>query len=475
MHSSTESVVITPVDATTINTATMRRHAQELFLAGINAAHPRTLTRNAMRLDRTPDGATVLVVQPVYGKALCFELDHYHHVLVVGCGKAAVPMAQAVEELLKARIEQGLITTKYGFAKPTGTDATLERIAVLEAAHPVPDEAGLRAAMQTLQIAKQATEHDLIINLVSGGGSALWMLPAEGLTLSDVQRLTELLLASGATIHQMNCVRKHITQLQGGQLAKRTRATILSLILSDVVGDVLDVIASGPTVTDTTTFADALSVLEHYSLIDQAPKTIIEYLQRGTAGHIQETPKTPPVNATNALIGSNVIALQHIKELAQSLGYNVVIEDTALQGEAREVAIRLVQRALSLAHQAQAREQPLCLIAGGETTVTVHGTGIGGRNQEMALAAALELHGRNDLVFLSGGTDGNDGPTNAAGGLVDGQTIERGKAQEKNPYEALRNNDSYHFLQATGDLVITGATQTNVMDIQILLHAGTQI
>jgi hydroxypyruvate reductase len=363
-------------------------------------------------------------------------------------------------------IEAGLVATKHGFTASQPETELHQSFTILEAGHPIPDESSVQAALRTLAMIQHLAEDDLVINLVSGGGSSVWTLPAEGLSLPELQRVTDLLLASGATIHEINCLRKHLTQLHGGRLAQCTNATILSLILSDVVGDDMSVIASAPTVQDSSTFQDALDVLERRQILTSAPSSIIQHLQRGVRGEIPETPKAPPANALNVLVGSNLVALRCIQERAQVLGYAATITTATLQGEARDVAQTLVCGTLSDTSSVA----KTCIIAGGETTVTLRGNGKGGRNQEMAMAAALALQGRTDVVFLSAGTDGNDGPTDAAGGIVDGQTIVRGAAVGKNIDEALANNDSYHFLQASHDLLFTGATQTNVMDVQIILR-----
>jgi hydroxypyruvate reductase len=453
------------------DTATLRRHAHELFLAGVQAASPRALVHNALSLR-----GRNLVVKPVQsasGDCLEFDLALYKRVMVIGCGKAVVPMAQAVAEILGDVVNEGLITTKHGFAAVQEQNAQCPMFTICEAGHPIPDEASVEAARRTLALVEAAAEQDLIINLVTGGGSAVWTLPAEGVTLASMQELTRLLLSSGATIHEMNCLRKHLTQVHGGQLAGRTKATILSLVLSDVVGDALDVIASAPTVADASTFQDAWNVLERRAILASTPEVIVRHLQRGLAGEIPETPKQPPPNAVNVLIGSNIVALRCVQQQAEALGYEAVIETACLQGEAREAAWSLV-RTMAHRYLHSTHHRPLCLIAGGETTVTLHSTdteAFGGRNQEMALAAALALQGMENVVFLSGGTDGNDGPTDAAGGMVDGETIERAAALGLDAHAMLESHNSYTFLKASNDLLFTGATQTNVMDIHLCLRS----
>jgi len=313
----------------------------------------------------------------------------------------------------------------------------------------------------------------LIFFLISGGGSALLPFPADGLSLADKQQTTETLLKSGATIGEVNALRKHLSRLKGGQLAKlASPARLISLVLSDVVGDSLEAIASGPTVPDSSTYGDCLQIVRRYGLRSQIPAAVIAYLERGAKGEIEETPKPSSAifeTVQNVLIGSNRMAVAAASRRAEELGYHTMILSDSLEGESRVVAQSLSTRVKEIARTNHPVSRPACLISGGETTVTVRGDGLGGRNQELALAAAIEIDGLENVVVLSAGTDGTDGPTDAAGGIIDGSTLARGRANSIDATSYLRRNDSYHFLQTTNDLLITGPTLTNVMDLQVAL------
>lgn len=437
--------------------AKLREAALEIFRAALKAVDPAEAVRGHVRVE-----AGIL-----RAGARAFELSKIRRIFVVGAGKACAPMAAALEETLGDRISEGLLVTKYGHLGPT------RRVKLLEAGHPVPDEGGLKAAKAILDLLKEAGEEDLVIVLLSGGGSALLPLPVEGVTLAEKQRLTELLLACGATIKEINAVRKHLSQIKGGRLAQSAfPAPLLALILSDVVGDPLDAIASGPTAPDPTTFAEAWSILERYRLLEEVPASIIRHLQAGLKGEVSETPKADdPLfeRVTNVIVGSNLLALLAARSRAKELGFTPLILSSSIEGETREVA---------KVHGAIAREvratghpipPPACLISGGETTVTIKGKGLGGRNQEFVLAAAMEIQGLSNVVVLSCGTDGTDGPTEAAGAVADGESCQRAEALGLAPARFLDDNDSYYFFQALGDLVITGPTNTNVMDIRLIL------
>ena len=383
----------------------------------------------------------------------------FERIFVVGAGKAAAPMAQAIEKMLGKRIAGGLINIKHGHA------GKLQRIEQNECGHPVPDEAGVRGAQRIAAIARDATANDLVICLISGGASALMPLPAAPITLAEKQATTNLLLACGASIHEINAVRKHISAIKGGQLAGlASPARVISLILSDVIGDNLDVIGSGPTSPDASTFAMAKGVFEKYGIWNKAPRAVRVRLESGSKGEIPETPKTL-TNAENRIIGSNRIALDAAAVQAKELGFKTLILSSSIEGETREIASMHAAIARELRQSGNPLKPPACIISGGETTVTIRGKGKGGRNQEFALAAAVGLAGLKDVLIFSAGTDGTDGPTDAAGAQADGETLRRGP-------EALRrlaNNDSYHFFEALKDLIITGPTGTNVMDIHLIL------
>ncbi len=382
-------------------------------------------------------------------------------VVVLGCGKASGAMARAAEEALGDRVAGGFVVVKDGYGAP------LRRIELAEAGHPVPDARGLAASTRLLELAQGATERDLVLVLVSGGASALTPAPAPPVTLAEKQALTRLLLASGATIVELNAVRKHLSRLKGGLLARAAwPARVLTLALSDVIGDPLDVIGSGPTAPDASTFADALAVLDRRGIRDGAPAAARGRLEAGARGELEETPKPgDPIfeRVTNVVIGNNALVTRAAEREAARLGYRPEVLTRALQGEARAVAGELV---------AQARRRPprTCLVAGGETTVTVRGAGRGGRCQELALAAALELAPHDDLTVLAAGTDGTDGPTDAAGAIVDGGTTARGRARGADAARALADNDAYHYLAASGDLLVSGPTNTNLLDLYVVLR-----
>lgn len=391
----------------------------------------------------------------------------YSRLLVMGFGKGSVPMARALEEGLGEMIGAGVVVTKYGHNSGPG----LERIRVFEAGHPLPDEKGLVATEEILALAGTVDEHTLVVVLISGGGSALFVSPCPGVTLAEKQRTTELLLKAGADIRELNEVRKHLSSVKGGRLAERLYpAGTVSLILSDVMGDPLDVIASGPTAPDSTTFADALKVLEKYRLSGSVPPPVARCLEQGAKGMATETPKEGnPIfrKVENVIIGNNRLALTAARTAADALGFRSGILSAEISGEAVDAARRLAAAAMSAKHAGS--RGPVCLISGGETTVTVSGSGTGGRNLELALAFAVALEGIPGVTLLSAGTDGTDGPTDAAGAVVDGMTAVRARARGLDPDEYLRNNDSYTFFRQAGGLLVTGPTGTNVMDIQIMV------
>ena len=390
-------------------------------------------------------------------------------VFVVGAGKAGSPMALATSERFGNKIAGGLVIVKYdhlGKEVPSG-------ITLKEAGHPVPDEAGLNAAQEIAALLNQAGADDTILCLISGGGSALLTLPVEGLTLADLQDTTSSLLAAGSIINEINTIRKHLSAIKGGGLANMaTPARVFTLILSDVVGDPLEVIASGPTVPDPTTFADSWAIVKQYQLESKLPQPVIARLMAGLNGRIPDTPKPNNplfLQVHNAIIGSNRIAAQAAVDTAQAAGYNAQLLSTFVEGEAREVARVVAGLAKGLARDEGRLSRPACMILGGETTVTIKGKGKGGRNQEIALAAGLALAGWSNVLVVCLGTDGTDGPTDAAGGFADGTTVSRATELGLNPLEYLHNNDAYNILAALDDLIITGPTNTNVNDLTLIL------
>ena len=437
----------------------LRADARRIFEAGIAAVDPVEAVKR--HLGRTGDILHVADRR--------YELPTYRHVYVVGTGKASARMARGLEEILGESIDSGVVVVKYGYSTPT------RRVDIVEAGHPIPDPPGVEGTKQIIDTLRKAGNDDLVIFLVSGGGSALLPCPADGLTLEDKQRTTQILLDCGATIHEINSVRKHLSKVKGGRLARLAYpATVVGLILSDVIGDRLEGIASGPTVPDTSTFSDCLKIIERYQLQGKIPPVVRAFLEQGARGGIEETPKAAdPVfeKVQNVLVGSNRLALQAAKQKADVLGYNSLLLSSSVEGETQTVAAVHAAIAKEISATGGPVRRPACVISGGETTVTIRGGGLGGRNQEFALAAALHIEGLEGIVILSGGTDGTDGPTDAAGGVVDGGTLRRATANGLDAGDYLRRNDSYHFLQSTGDLLITGPTYTNVMDLHVMLIA----
>jgi hydroxypyruvate reductase len=337
----------------------------------------------------------------------------------------------------------------------------------------LPDENGQHGTEAILKLVRDAGKDDLVICLISGGGSALTPLPFHGLTLKDKQETIKVLLSCGATIHEINAIRKHTSMIKGGRLARAAYpATLVSLILSDVVGDDLDVIASGPTVPDSSTFSSCMKILQRYNILKKIPETVLNHIEAGASGKVPETPNTDDSafdKTYNLIIGSNIESLMAAKQKAESLGYKVLVLSSMIEGETRDVAHVHGAIAREIIKTGNPLHPPACILSGGETTVTLTGKGLGGRNQEFALASAIDIAGKNEVVILSGGTDGNDGPTDAAGAFADNFTLKRAGEMGLDPYYFLLNNDSYHFFQKLGDLLMTGATNTNVMDLRIVL------
>lgn len=438
----------------------LRAHARAIWDSAVSMVAPRELVRAALG---TP--------------ALRADLRKARRILVIGAGKAGVAMSQGVEEALADDLDRvvGVVNVPASDS-PSGAIPSARKIR-LHVARPAasnqPTLEGVAGARQILELVSHAGPDDVGLCLLSGGGSALLPAPAEGLTLPDKQQLTRLLHACGATINEMNAVRKHLSAVKGGRLAQAfTGRALHSLIISDVVGDPLDVIASGPTAADPTTFADALDVLEKYQLMEQAPPAVLEHLRRGAAAQVPETLKELPANVHNLIIGNNAIALKAAQARAIELGYPVLNLGSFVEGETRVIAGMLAGLVRSIRANAWPAPPPLCLLSGGETTVTLAADhGRGGRNQEFVLAAAAKLGqaGLRNVVILSGGTDGEDGPTDAAGALADAGTLARAQAAGLEPARFLARNDAYSFFEATGDLLRTGLTQTNVMDVRVLL------
>ncbi|MBI4537818.1 MAG: glycerate kinase [candidate division NC10 bacterium] len=435
----------------------LRRAARKIFDAAVAAVDPAEAIRRHLRRE----GNSLRVG----GQTL--DLATIRQLLVVGLGKAGASMTSAVEEIVGDRITRGVVVTKYGHVQPTKT------VRLHEAGHPVPDAAGMAGAQAILDCLRGATAADLLLVLISGGGSALTPAPVASIALEEKQALTRELLACGADIREMNTLRKHISRIKGGKLARAAApARVVTLILSDIVGDPLDAIASGPTVPDPTTYADALGILDRYKIREAIPASIRTYLESGAAGKHPETPKPgDPVFAKvqNVMVASNIQALRAAEAESQRLGFTPLILSSFIEGETKEVARLHAALALEVRSSGLPVAPPVCFITGGETTVTLKGHGKGGRNQEFALAAAFDIAGLANVVVLSGGTDGTDGPTDAAGALADGETIARARALGLNPRAFLENNDSYNFFARLGDLLLTGPTRTNVMDVRLVL------
>lgn len=400
-----------------------------------------------------------------------YRSGEFSRLMVVGFGKASPAMAQAMEDALGDLIDAGVVITKYGH----GHAGQGGKIRLFESGHPIPDENGCKAAGEIVNLVGPADGRTLVVCLISGGGSSLFVSPRRGITLAEKRVVTDLLLKSGADIGELNTVRKHLSMVKGGRFAEIVHpATTVSLILSDVIGDRLDVIASGPTAPDPSTYNDAVAVLAKYGLIEKVPEPVAMLLDMGTRGVIPETPKPgDPVFAkvTNRVVGSNLTALEAARSRAEALGFRAEIVSAEISGEARETGRWLARKALA-AQGSMGMREPLYLISGGETTVSVTGEGKGGRNMELALAFALEIEGTSGITLLSAGTDGTDGPTDAAGAVVDGMTTAAARAAGIDPEAYLRDNDSYEFFRKSGGLLVTGPTGTNVMDLQLVLIGG---
>ncbi len=439
------------------NLQKMRQDALDIFYAGVQAVDPITCIPQYCSLQDNQ-----LIV-----KNKGYDLGKYEQIIVLGAGKASAAMALALEHILGDRITKGLIIVKYDHGE------SLKKIDVVEAAHPVPDKNGLKAAQQILDLAGQSNDKTLVICLISGGGSALMTLPVNQITLKDKQETTTTLLRCGATIHEINTIRKHLSQIKGGQLARAVYPSdMICLVLSDVVGDDLSTIASGPAVPDPGTFNQCLDIIQKYQIKDQIPATVFQHLTNGKNSTIQETPKPgDPVfkSTTHTIIADNISALRMARKKATTLGYTALLLSSMMEGEASQVAKVHTAIAKEILVTGHPVAPPACILSGGETTVTIKGSGKGGRNLEFALACALDISDLENMVILSGGTDGTDGPTDAAGAILDGHSRNRAKKLGLDPGHHLGNNNAYPFFDKIGDLIKTGSTRTNVMDIRIML------
>jgi hydroxypyruvate reductase len=440
----------------------LRAIAKTLFTKAVSAADPYRRLKEVLEIEKSQ----LRIVKPE-GLPIEFDLNDFNNIYLIGAGKASAPMAQAIEEVFGDRITKGVITTKTGHALP------LNRTKIIEASHPIPDRKGLAATEKMVHLLKDSGPRDLVLFLLSGGASALMPMPADGILLEEKQEVTQLLLDCGADIKEINTIRKHISQIKGGRLAQLAYpSTVLGFILSDIVGDPLDAIGSGPTVPDTSTFEEAWEILKTYNLLNEVAPSVYRHLLSGKEGKVEETPKPGDPSferVHNMLIGSNLLALQTAARESRSLGLNTLILSSSVVGETKEAARFHAAIAREVAYHGNPIPKPACLISGGETTVTIRGNGLGGRNQEFALAGALEIDGIEKVVLLSGGTDGTDGPTDAAGAISDSTTVKRARAIGLDPRAYLENNDAYPFFKKLGDLLMTGPTRTNVMDIRIIL------
>ena len=432
-----------------------RNKAFEIFLAGVESVRPNNLIKRYVSIN-----STTLQIADV-----AFNLFGVKNIYVVGFGKASAAMAQVLESILGSRITYGHIITKYYHSVP------LNFIKITEAGHPVPDENGIKGTELILSILNKAEINDLVICLISGGGSALLADVPDGCTLEDLKKINTVLLEAGADITEINCIRKHLSRVKGGLLAKSASpAKVISLILSDIIGDPLDAIASGPTVADPTTFANAIAIINKYNIEKKIPKQIYQVLKDGVAGKRQETLKESDevfLDTYNLVIGNNILALNAAKEKAESVGYTSQIVTNQLEGDIYDVAKYIMEITKNVRDEKQGEK--ICLLFGGEPTVKINGKGVGGRNQHLALVIAKLLKDITGITFLSGGTDGSDGPTDAAGAVVDSITLQNAGSNHLDIEQYINNYNSYNFFNVEGGLIKTGSTQTNVMDLMIVL------
>lgn len=398
-----------------------------------------------------------------------YLLDSFDRIFLVGAGKAGQPMTEAVNQLLGARLHSGKVIVKEGYRN---TKLLPNNIEIIEAGHPIPDERGVSGSQKIIELLKRTTQDDLVICLISGGGSALMVSPVHGVSLNDLQNLTHQLLASGATVNEINTLRKHLEQAKGGQIARYAApADVVSLILSDVVGDPLEVIGSGPTVPDRTTYFDSLTILDRLQIRNSVPESIVNHLILGRDGKVAETPKPGEAffdRVNNKLIGSNRTAAQAAYNQALVEGFNSLILTNFLEGEAHQAGQFLASVLRQLAEHNEPLPRPACIITGGETTVTLRGKGIGGRNQELALGAVIELAGLEDIALITLATDGGDGTTDAAGAVITGETLQTAQSLNLDPSSYLARNDSYNFFNPLDALIKSGPTMTNVNDLAFL-------
>ncbi|WP_029520761.1 glycerate kinase [Persephonella sp. IF05-L8] len=429
----------------------LRQMAVEIFLYAIENVKPKNLIPETLKISNNK----LIISQDTY------QLPE--KIYIFGSGKASIEMAKVLENILGDKIVNGLVVCNY--YEP------LRKIKVIQGGHPVPNENSLKGAEELINSLKNLNKNDFFIYLLSGGSSALIEKPIPPITLEDLKKLTNILLSYSVPIEEINIIRKHISMIKGGRLASYTKARGIVLVISDVIGDDLFTIGSAPMYYDTSTFEDAYNVLKKYNLMDKIPETVLQVILKGLKGEIPDTPKSENPNIKHYIIGSNLIALQKAKQKAEEK-IPAYILTSQLKGEAREVAKAVTAIGKEIKKSGNPFRPPVCILSGGETTVTVRGNGKGGRNQEFCLSALQEIKNIDNIVLLSGGTDGIDGNSDAAGAVIDKNSYEKAKQLNLNIDEYLNNNNSYNFFKQTGDLIITGATGTNVMDISILIVGG---
>lgn len=438
----------------------LKQALTQIYRAALGAVDPEKAVANHLKRDQE----TLRVAGHSY------SLSNFRKIFLIGAGKAGVPMARAVESVLGDRLERGIVIVKYGHG------GVLKKTSVLEAGHPEPDEQGVVAAAEILRLLDdELTGQDLLLVVISGGGSALLPSPVPEVSFADKRQVTSVLLKCGATIQEMNAIRKHLSRIKGGRLLDHTQdARVLTLMVSDVIGDDLASIASGPTVPDPTTFSDCLEIVERYKIRDELPPAVVEYLRSGWAGNQEETPKPGDPRfekVQNGIVAGNIHALKAAAEKADALGFRPLVLSSTIYGNTADAARFHVAVAQEILRTGNPLTAPCCLISGGETTVRVLGPGKGGRNQEFVLWCAREIAGwpERSVLFASLGSDGTDGPTDAAGAWASPETATRAKLKDLSIQDHLDRNDSYHFFKELGDLIITGPTQTNVMDLRFVL------
>lgn len=438
-----------------VSTNKIKEDAVKILQTSIQAVDPRVVLKNVVSLAQNK-----LRVQD-----LEYDLDAYDNILVIGGGKASGLMAQTMEEILSEKISKGRVNVLQG----TKENFTTKKIILQEGTHPIPNQAGKENTQRILDLVKTTGKNDLVISLISGGGSALLCLPLERISLEHMRKTVKMLMNAGASINELNAVRKHISRIKGGKLAKAAfPADVLSLIISDVVGNPLDVIASGPTVPDSTTFQHAKQVLKRYHLWEKVPCSVSTLFEDGINGEVPETPKEKEKifdHVENLIIANNRQAIKAGKKQAEELGYQTRILSSYIEGEAREVGTVLGAISLEIYRHHCSSNKPIVLLGGGESTVTVTGHGNGGRNQELALSSALKIAGETGITLASIDTDGIDGDSPAAGALINGKTIPRARKKNIQAHKFLENNDSFTFFKKLGGFLFSGPTGTNVNDL----------